>query len=55
MKENKKLNISDVINSFFRKLFCFHEWGETICGGIHYSYRYCNKCGKKQNNGSSWD
>jgi hypothetical protein len=53
--ENSELNISDVINSFFSKLFCFHKYGETICGGIHYSYKECEKCGKTKNTGSSWD
>jgi hypothetical protein len=51
----KKLNIFVVINSFFSKLFCFHKYGKTICGGIHYSYKVCEKCGKTKNVGSSWD
>jgi hypothetical protein len=37
-----------IINNFFNKLLCLHKWGDVICGGIYYSYRYCNKCGKKQ-------
>lgn len=51
----KALRLYFVISSFFSKLFCLHKWGETICGGIHYSYRNCEKCGKQQNNGSTWD
>lgn len=53
--DTKLKKLCFVIKSFFSKLFCLHEWGETICGGIHYSYRECHKCGKIQNNGSSWD
>jgi len=49
IKKLKALRLYFVINSFFSKLFCSHKWGETICGGIHYSYRNCEKCGKQQN------
>jgi hypothetical protein len=50
----KALRIYSVINSFFSELFCLHDWGETISGGIHYSYSNCKKCGKQQNI-SKWD